>query len=74
MRLTTGKTGRVMRLPMLEGFYGWARERFEAAQAAGGDAAVYELPRLRVHSNPSQEFTQLVRLHGIGLQNGGGGR
>ncbi len=72
VRLTTGKTGRVMRQPMLEGFYGWARERFEAAQAAGGDAAVYVLPRLRVHSNPSQEFTQLVRLHGIGLQNGGG--
>lgn len=67
MRLTTGKTGRVMRQP-----YGWARARFEEAQAAGGDAAVWVLPRLRLHSNPSQEFTQLVRLHGIGLQNGGG--
>lgn len=73
VRMTTGKTGRVMRQPMLDGFYQWARERFEAGLAAGGDAAVYVLPRLRVHSNPSQEFTQLVRLHGIGLQNGGGG-
>ncbi|MBR5213260.1 MAG: hypothetical protein IKV92_03265 [Akkermansia sp.] len=63
---------RVMRQPMLDGFYQWARERFEAGLAASGDAAVYVLPRLRVHSNPSQEFTQLVRLHGIGLQNGGG--
>lgn len=34
------------------------------------------LPRLRVHSNPSQEFTQLVRLHGIGVtgDEAGGGR
>ncbi len=72
VRLTTGKTGRVMRQPMLDGFFQWARERYEAGLAAGGDAAVYVLPRLRVHSNPSQEFTQLVRLHGIGLQNGGG--
>ncbi len=50
----------------------WARARYEEGLAAGGDAAVWVLPRLRLHSNPSQEFTQLVRLHGIGLQNGGG--
>lgn len=74
--LTTGKTGRVMRQPMLDGFFRWARERYEAGLAAGGDAAVYVLPRLRVHSNPSQEFTLLVRLHGIGVtgDEAGGGR
>ena len=42
------------------------------AQAQGGEAAEWVLPRLRLHSNPSQEFTQLVRLHGIGLQGAGG--
>lgn len=72
VRLVTGKTGRLLLQPMLEGFFQWARARFEWAQGLGGDAAVWVLPRLRVHSNPSQEFTQLVRLHGIGLQNGGG--
>lgn len=36
------------------------------AQELANAAAVW------VHSNPSQEFTQLVRLHGIGLQKGGG--
>ena len=72
VHMTTGKTARRLQQPMLDGFYEWARERFAWAQAQGGDAAVWVLPRLRVHSNPSQEFTQLVRLHGIGLQNGGG--
>lgn len=70
--MTTGKTARRMQQPMLDGFYQWARERYAWAQELGGDAATWVLPRLRVHSNPSQEFTQLVRLHGIGLQNGGG--
>lgn len=70
--MTTGKTGRRLQQPMLAGFYEWARARYEWAQGLGGDAAVWVLPRLRVHSNPSQEFTQLVRLHGIGLQSGGG--
>lgn len=72
VNMTTGKTGRRLQQPMLAGFYEWARARFEWAQGQGGDAAVWVLPRLRVHSNPSQEFTQLVRLHGIGLQSGGG--
>lgn len=72
VRMTTGKTGRVMCQLMLDGYFQWARARYEEGLAAGGDAAVWVLPRLRVHSNPSQEFTQLVRLHGIGLQNGGG--
>lgn len=67
VRLVTGKTGRVLRQPMQPGFFAWARERFEVAQGAGGDAAVWVLPRLRLHSNPSAEFTQLVRLFGIGL-------
>lgn len=72
VNMTTGKTGRRLQQPMLAGFYEWARARYEWAQAQGGDAAVWVLPRLRVHSNPSQEFSQLVRLHGIGLQTGGG--
>lgn len=50
------------------GGYQWARERYPWDQAQGGDAATWVLPRLRVHSNPSPEFTQLVRLHGIGLR------
>ncbi len=72
VRFVTGKTGRRLQQPMLDGFYQWARERYAWAQEQGGDAAVWVLPRLRVHSNPSQEFTQLVRLHGIGLQSGSG--
>ena len=72
VRLVTGKTGRLLLQPMLEGFYQWARDRYVQALALGGDAAVFVLPRLRLHSNPSQEFSQLVRLHGIGVQNGGG--
>ena len=63
-------------MPMLAGFYQWARARYEEWLAAGGDAAVWVLPRLQLHSNPSQEFTQLVRLHGIGVtgDEAGGGR
>ena len=72
VHMTTGKTGRVMHQPMLEGFFQWAQARYAWAQAQGGEAAVWVLPRLRVHSNPSQEFTQLMRMHGIGVQNGGG--
>ena len=67
VRMVTGKTGRVLCQPMQEEFYAWARGRYEAALAAGGDAAVWVMPGLRRHSNPSAEFTQLVRLHGIGL-------
>ena len=67
VRMVTGKTGRVLCQPMLSWFYTWARERYEKAQQEGGDAAVYVLPSLRLHSNPSPEFTQLVRMHGIGL-------
>ena len=68
VHMTTGKTGRRLQQPMLGGFYEWARERYVWAQQQGGDAATWVLPRLRVHSNPSPEFTQLVRLHGIGLR------
>lgn len=68
VHMTTGKTARRLQQPMLAGFYEWARERYAWAQAQGGDAATWVLPRLRVHSNPSPEFTQLVRLHGIGLR------
>ena len=67
VRMVTGKTGRVLAQPMQDGFFAWARARFEAAQEAGGEAAVWVHPALHKHSNPSYEFTQLVRLHGIGL-------
>ena len=76
VRLVTGKTGRALAQPMQGWFYAWARGRFEAAQERGGEGAVWVHPRLRRCSNPSYEFTQLVRLHGIGLvgSNAGGRR
>lgn len=76
VHMVTGKTGRVLHQPMQDDFFAWARVRYEQGVAAGGDAAVYVHPALRVHSNPSAEFTQLVRLHGIGVvgRNAGGRR
>lgn len=73
VRIVTGKTGRTLCQPMLPGFYAWARARFLAAQAAGGEGTVWVHPRLKKLSNPSAEFTQLVRLFGIGLSGKGGG-
>lgn len=67
VRMVTGKTGRVLVQPMQGWFYEWARGRYEAAQEIGGEGSVWVHPRLRYHSNPSTEFTQLMRLHGIGL-------
>lgn len=67
VRVTTQKTGRIMAQPMRPGFAAWARARYEAAQASGGDAAIWVHPTLHSHSNPSQEFTTLVRFHGIGV-------
>ncbi len=67
VRMVTGKTRTALRQPMKQGFYDWARARYLQAQEKGGEAAVWVHPRLRLHSNPSGEFTQLVRLHGIGL-------
>lgn len=52
---------------MQEWFYYWALEKHRQAQKAGGDAAVWVLPALHHHSNPSPEFTSLVRAFGIGL-------
>ena len=71
--IVTGKTARVLRQPMQPDFYAWARGRYEEAQAVGGEAAVWVHPALRRHSNPSSEFTQLVRMHGIGLVGRGAG-
>ena len=67
LRFVTGKTARVLMQPMRADFLAWARARYDAAHAIGGDAAIYVHPRLRLMSNPSAEFTQLVRAHGIGL-------
>ena len=67
VRMVTGKTARVLMQPMQDWFYRWASEVYGKAQQMGGDAAIWVMPKLRLHSNPSAEFTQLVRLHGIGL-------
>ncbi len=76
VRITTGKTANSLIQPMRDDFYAWAYARYEAGQCAGGDAAVWVHPRLHLHTNPSQEFTNLVRLHGIGLigKDAGGNR
>ncbi len=71
VHIITGKTARKLNQPMQPDFYKWARARYKAAQKIGGDAAIYVHPTLRCHTNPSYEFTQLVRLHGIGLQGKG---
>lgn len=68
VHLITGKTARELNQPMQPDFYSWALARYTAAQKAGGEAAIYVHPNLRHHTNPSGEFTQLVRLHGIGLR------
>lgn len=67
VHIITGKTARELHQPMQDEFYTWARARYEEAQRIGGEAAIYVHPRLHSHTNPSKEFTQLVRLHGIGL-------
>ncbi len=76
VKITTGKTANNLSQPMRDDFYAWARERYEAAQKQGGAAAVWVHPRLHLHTNPSGEFTQLVRFHGIGLigKDAGGNR
>ena len=71
VHLITGKTARELHQPMQPDFYAWALARYTAAQQIGGEAATYVHPTLRRHTNPSGEFTQLVRLHGIGLQGKG---
>ncbi len=67
VHIITGKTARELHQPMQDNFFQWARARYEQAQQQGGDAAVWVHPALRLHTNPSNEFTTLVRLHGIGL-------
>lgn len=68
VRFTTGKTGRELEQPMRAGFYAWARERYEAA---GCDDGALLHPRLAGCSGSvSYEFTQLLRAHGIGVQQG----
>lgn len=71
VHLITGKTARELHQPMQPDFYSWALARYTTAQKIGGEAAIYVHPNLRHHTNPSGEFTQLVRLHGIGLQGKG---
>ena len=71
VHMITGKTARELHQPMQPDFYAWARARYEAAQEQGGEGAEWVHPNLRKHTNPSAEFTQLVRLHGIGLQGRG---
>ena len=51
---------------MQEWFYEWAYKRH--AEATPDEQYLH--PRLRLLSSPSQEFTQLVRVHGIGIIGG----
>ncbi len=76
VRITTGKTANCLIQPMRDEFYAWARARYDSGQAIGGDAAVWVHPRLHLHTNPSGEFTQLVRMFGMGLvgRDAGGNR
>lgn len=73
VRMVTGKTARVLMQPMQDWFYRWASEVYGKAQQMGGDAATWVMPKLRCHTSPSYEFTQLVRLHGIGLKGASAG-
>ena len=66
VNIITGKTASILKQPMSDDFYSWARERYQNALLSQ-QSSPYVLPRLHSHSNPSTEFTQLVRLHGIGL-------
>ncbi len=76
VRIVTGKTGASLMQPMTADFYAWAKKRHKEALEKGGDAAIWVHPRLHSKKNASGEFTQLVRLHGIGLvgQEAGGNR
>ena len=68
--IITGKTARTLCQPMQEWFYKWAlakREQYPNEE--------FLHPNLRNHTNPSPEFTSLVRAHGIGISGGAtGGR
>lgn len=68
VRIVTGKVARALKLPMVDWFYEWGRGRYAEALAEGGDAAVWVHPTLRSNTRASQEFVELVRLHGIGRQ------
>ncbi|MBE6418310.1 MAG: site-specific integrase [Akkermansiaceae bacterium] len=60
--IITGKTARPLCQPMQEWFYNWA-----LATRQQNPNADFLHPRLHNHTNPSPEFTQLVRSHGIGI-------
>lgn len=64
VNLTTQKTGTVLRQPMRDSFYTWARQKFEAS---GSDPNALLHPVLHAASSPSYEFTLLLRAHGIGV-------
>lgn len=67
VKMISEKTGRVIAHPMTNTFFGWARAKYEEGRKRGGKYAVYVHPNLRELSNPSTEFTTLVKLHGIGI-------
>lgn len=64
VNLTTQKTGTILRQPMRDSFYTWARQKFEAG---GSDPNALLHPTLHAASSPSHEFTLLLRAHGIGV-------
>ena len=71
VRMLSEKTARPIAHPMTDSFYNWAHGRFEKAQKIGGRYAVWLHPNLRELSNPSKDFTMLVKLHGLGMSGQG---
>ncbi len=67
VRLTTGKTARLMQQPMRESFFRWAQERFAAS---GNDENGYVCGNLRSKSDASRKFRKLVEAQGIGKRYG----
>ena len=63
----TGKTARPLCQPMQEWFYCWATAAYQQAREKKGETSIWGHTHLHRHSNPSPEFTALVRAHGIGL-------
>lgn len=72
--LTTGKTGRLLHQPMRDGFYLWAREKWERAGCP--EQGLLHEGLLALGDGASAQFGMLLRSHGIGVvqAQGGGNR
>lgn len=65
VKFVTGKTGRVLRQPMREEFYNWARARWEAEGSPAQGLLHGEL--LALGCRASYNFGLLLRAHSIGV-------